>query len=351
MPAYQPLDQFTNLNDEQSSEPIHNYPADKAEYMLNVFPDTLEFANTKVGDNSSPVPVVLINTGYSPLIIVSAEVVGPFELVSAVPQELQPDQAISLLVRFTPKWKGPSTGGLYIETGNAAGREFIKLTGVGTSAFIANMSEDIIRATNTGLGTANAIQATTEDVVPLASGAKLIALDIKVNNTGAATVQFNDMAPLTILEVDGTGLESGDLVASTMVLGYISGSNFRLLTDATNAAALYLLNEHRTAAEDAADSAEADRLAVQDIYSNFMSFTTNVDLNNVLAHSSIEIEVPASGAILGDVFIGASLSINTGGLVFKGYVSAADVLKVIVENTTGADINLGTATLKAKLLR
>lgn len=351
MPAYQPLDQFTILNDEQSSEPIRNYPADKAEFMLNVFPDTLEFTNTKVGDNSSPVPVVLINTGYSPLIITNVEVVGPFELVSSFPQELQPDQAVSILVRFTPKWKGPITGGLYLETGNAAGREFIKLTGVGTSAFIANMSEDIIRATNTGLGTANAIQATTEDTVPLATGAKLIALDIKVNNTGATTVQFNDMAPLTVLEVDGTGLESGDLVADTMVLGYISGSNFRLLTDATNAAALYLLNEHRTAAEDAADAAEADRLVVQDIYNNFMSFNKVVDLDNVPAHGSIEIEVSASGAILGDVFLGASMSINTGGLVFKGYVSADDTLKIVVENTTGTAINLASATLKAKLLR
>lgn len=351
MPAYQPLDQFTDLNDEQSSESVHNYPADKAEFMLNVFPDTLEFTDTKVGDNSSPVPLVLINVGYSALVIANVEVVGPFELVSSYPQELQPDQVMSILVRFVPKFKGPTTGGIYIETGNAAGREFIKLTGVGTSAFIANMSEDIIRATNTGLGTANAIQATTEDVVPLATGAKLIALDIKLNNTTAGTVQFNDMAPLTILEVDGTALEANDLVADTMVLGYISGTNFRLITNATDAAALYLLNEHRTAAEDAADSAEADRLAVSDIYANFMSYSSVVDLDTVPANSTLEFEMPASGAILGDVFVGASMSINTAGIVFNGYVSATDTLKIIAWNTTGANINLVSATLKAKLLR
>lgn len=351
MPAYQPLDQFTNLSDEQSSEPIHNYPADKAEFMLSLFPSTLEFTDTKVGGNSSPVPVVLINTGYSPIVIADVQVVGPFELVSSFPQILQPDQAVSISVRFTPKFKGPTTGGIYIETGNAAGNEFIKLTGVGSSAFIADLSTDIIRATNTGLGTANAIQATSEDAIPLATAAKLIALDIKVNNTDAATVQFNNTTPLTILEADGTALESADLVAGTMVLGYISGSNFRLLIDATNAAALYLLNEHRVAAEDAADSAEADRLAVQDIYSNFMSFTSSVDFDMIPALGSIELEVPVSGVILGDVFLGASLSVNTAGVTFEGYVSATDTLKIIAKNNTGANINLATANLKIKLLR
>lgn len=349
--VYQPLDQFTVLNDEQSSEPIHNYPADKAEFMLGVYPSTLDFTDTKVGGNSSPVPVVLINTGYSPIIITDVQVVGPFELVSSYPQILQPDQAMSILVRFTPKFKGPTTGGVYLETGNAAGNEFIKLTGIGSSAFIADLSTDIIRVTNTGLGTANAIQATSEDAIPLATAAKLIALDIKLNNTGAATVQFNNTTPLTILEADGTALEANDLVAGTLVLGYISGSNFRLLIDATSAAALYLLNEHRIAAEDAANSAEADRLAVQDIYSNFMSFSTSVDLDTVPANQSLEIEVPVSGAILGDVFIGASMSINTAGIVFNGYVSASDTLKLIATNVTGSNINLASGTLKVKLLR
>lgn len=351
MPAYQPLDQFTNLNDEQSSEPIHNYPADKAEYMLSLFPSTLEFADTKVGGNSSPAPVVLINTGYSPIIIADVQVVGPFELVSSYPQILQPDQAISISVRFTPKVKGPATGGIYLETGNAAGNEFIKLTGNGTSAFIADLSTDIIRATNTGLGTANAIQATSEEAIPLATAAKLIALDIVLNNSGPATVQFNNTTPLTILEADGSALEASDLLAGTMVLGYISGSNFRLLTDAVNAAALYLLNEHRVAAEDAANSAEADRLAVSDIYANFMTYSTVVDMDTVPALSTLEFEVPASGAILGDVFLGASMSINTNGIVFNGYVSATDTVKVIAHNTTGANINLASATLKVKLLR
>lgn len=349
--VYQPLDQFTVLNDEQSSEPIHNYPADKAEFMLGVYPSTLDFTDTKVGGNSSPVPVVLINTGYSPIIITDVQVVGPFELVSSYPQILQPDQAMSILVRFTPKFKGPTTGGVYLETGNAAGNEFIKLTGIGSSAFIADLSTDIIRVTNTGLGTANAIQATSEDAIPLATAAKLIALDIKVNNTGAATVQFNNTTPLTILEADGTALEANDLVAGTLVLGYISGSNFRLLIDATSAAALYLLNEHRIAAEDAANSAEADRLAVSDIYANFMSYSSVVDLDTVLANQSLEVEVPVSGAILGDVFIGASMSVNTAGIVFNGYVSASDTLKLIATNVTGSNINLASGTLKVKLLR
>lgn len=349
--TYLGIDQFTDLNSDQSSGPIHNYPTDKAEYMLNLFPSSMEFADTKVGKTSSPVPLVLINTGYSTLEITGVQVVGCFELVGSYPQILQPDQAISIMVRFAPKFKGFATGGVYIETGNAAGNEFIALNGTGTSAQVADLTTDIIRATNTSLGTANAIQATSEEVIPLATGAKLIALNITVDNTDEVTVQFNDNAPLEVLGIDGLALGSGDLVAGTMVLGYISGTEFRLLTDAINAAALYLLNEHREAAEDAASSAEADRNAVADIYSNFMTYTSEVDLGNIVANTTSEIEVTVTGALLGDVFIGASMSLNTTGLTFNGYVSAADTLKLVITNNKGTDINLASATLKVKLMR
>jgi hypothetical protein len=143
--------------DEQSSEPIHNYPTDKAEYKLEVFPTAITFANTKVGDASSPIPLVLMNKGYSALTIQNVRVVGDFELVDNYPLELQPDQALSIQIRFVPKVKGTITGGVFIDTGDAAGREFIDLAGFATSAYQANLGTDIIRATNTHTGTANAI--------------------------------------------------------------------------------------------------------------------------------------------------------------------------------------------------
>lgn len=351
MPPYVPVDEFTNLDDNQSSEPIHNYPADKAEFELSVFPDHLDFASTKAGENSSPVPIVLINTGYSQLLINSVDVVGDFELVGNYPLVLQPDQAMSISVRFNPRIRGAATGGVFIDTGDAAGREFVKLSGLGVSAYISDLTTDIIRATNTGLGTANAIQATSDDVIPLATGAKLIALDIKANNTNVATVQFNSGTPLSILEQDGTTLESGDLVAGTMVLGYITGNNFRLITDNTVAAALAMLYELKDDAEDAAAEAEADRVSIEQILAGFMTYTPTIDLPNIPANSRAEITVNVSGVLLGDIFIGASAAINTGGLVFNGYVSAANTLKLVVSNTIGADIDLASTTIKIKLLR
>ena len=351
MPPYVPVDEFTVLDDDQSSEPIRNYPADKAEYMLNVFPDSLDFAETKAGEQSSPVPLVLINTGYSPLVINSVEVVGDFELVGNYPLILQPDQAMSISVRFIPRLRGAFTGGVFIDTGDAAGTEFIRLTGIGSSSYVADLNTDIIRAVNTGLGTTSAIQATTQEVVPLATAAKLIALDITVNNVGSTTVQFNANTPLTILEQDGSALENGDLVAGTMVLGYITGSNFRLLTDNTVAAALAMLYELKDDAENAAANAEADRLSIQQTISGFMAFSSTIDLPNIPANSRAEVTVTATDAVLGDVFIGASAAINTGGLVFNGYVSAANTVKLIISNVTGADIDLASTTIKIKLQR
>src|SRR6218665_1940622 len=221
MPDYVPLDDFTELDDNQSSEPIHNYPADKAEYKLSVYPPELTFAETRIGKMSSTVALVLINSGYAPLTIENVEVVGDFMMVGTFPASLVPDEVAGILVRFKPKTSGVISGGVYIDTGNAAGREFVRLVGTGTPSMASDLGTDIIRLYNNGNGTANAIQASSEEVIPTATGAKLFALNIVLNNSGAATLQINGNTPLTILEQDGTALESADLVADTMVLGYI----------------------------------------------------------------------------------------------------------------------------------
>jgi len=56
--------------------------------------------------------------------------------------------------------------------------------------------------------------------------------------------------------------------------------------------------------------------------------------------------VTVTGAALGDFVVGVSLSIDAGGGVLHGYVSAADTVTVVLLNETGGALNLASGTLR-----
>lgn len=103
-----------------------------------------------------------------------------------------------------------------------------------------------------GAGTANAIVATTE--IPVSESA-LILLNVFEANTGAATVAFNGGSALTIKTASGNDVVSGGLVAGMALLGKITGSTFRMVSDQASAAI-------QAAAEAAALAAEAALAAI-----------------------------------------------------------------------------------------
>ncbi|MER9047580.1 hypothetical protein NKH89_09930 [Mesorhizobium sp. M0923] len=89
----------------------------------------------------------------------------------------------------------------------------------------------IVYATDTGAGTPDAIVASTSLALD-ASGSQIVCLSVFAANTGSpVTIAFNDGAALTIVSATGQQLKAGDLKAGTVVLGYVSGGNFRLLDD------------------------------------------------------------------------------------------------------------------------
>lgn len=135
----------------------------------------------------------------------------------------------------------PANNGIYRKIGAA---------GTGSWVRVADLPYSYIKATDAGAGTANAIQATSAVPIPSVDGAALISLNIFENNTGPTTVSFNGGPALTIKTNSGADIQSGYLVAGSIVAGYVSGSTFRLISDVASAA-------DRAAAEDAADRAEA----------------------------------------------------------------------------------------------
>lgn len=131
-------------------------------------------------------------------------------------------------------------------------------SGSGSWTRVADLPYSFIKASDTGAGTPNAIQATTSIPVPSADGAALIALNIFETNTGSpVTVSFNGGAALTVKTNSGNDIAAGGLAAGMIVVGYKSGSTFRLLSDQASAALLAAVEAAANRAEEARDAALA----------------------------------------------------------------------------------------------
>lgn len=113
------------------------------------------------------------------------------------------------------------------------------------------------KAVNSGAGTANAIVATTPVGVDFSDSNILIGLPIAATNTATpVTVAFNGNSPLTIKTNSGNDPVVGGLISGTILLGFVAGSTFRLISDQASAA---IQAAAEAAAEAAADYADFAR--------------------------------------------------------------------------------------------
>ncbi|MFD1744061.1 hypothetical protein ACFSE1_01170 [Rhizobium helianthi] len=125
-------------------------------------------------------------------------------------------------------------------------------SGSGSWTRVADLPYSLIVASNSGAGTANAIVATT--AIPVSESA-LVLLNVAANNTASpVTVAFNGGSALTVKANSGNDIVPGGLVSGMLLLGRVSGSTFRLVSDQASSAI-------QAAAEAAANqaAAEADR--------------------------------------------------------------------------------------------
>jgi hypothetical protein len=126
--------------------------------------------------------------------------------------------------------------------------------GTGSWTRRADLPYSFIVATDAGAGTPNAIQATTS--IPVSASALVILNIFEANGPGATTVQFNGVGTVyTIKTNSGNDPASGGLVAGMRVLGVISGSTFRLVSDQASAAVVADAEAAAAAAQAAAAAA------------------------------------------------------------------------------------------------
>lgn len=132
----------------------------------------------------------------------------------------------------------------------------IGASGVGSWERLGDLPYSFIRATDVGAGTPNAIQATTS--IPV-SGAALIWMNVfEANTASPVIVSFNGGSPLTIKTNSGNDVAAGGLTSGMIVMGIVSGSTFRLVSDQASSAIV-------AAAEAAADRAEAAAAAADGV--------------------------------------------------------------------------------------
>jgi len=134
MEGYLPIEHFVDTDDDASTVRIRDMPYGKRREELTIYPTTLVFPQLSVNAVSPAYPVMITNTGYDILVISEFRLVGDFAFSGTAPKSvsLTPGQHMSLMIAYTPKREGTVTGGVYVNTGSAAGEEFIHLTGSGT---------------------------------------------------------------------------------------------------------------------------------------------------------------------------------------------------------------------------
>lgn len=128
-------------------------------------------------------------------------------------------------------------------------------SGAGSWSLILPLPFSFIIASDAGAGTPNAIQATTS--IPVSSSALVWMNIFEANTASPVTVSFNGGSALTIKTNSGNDVAAGGLTAGMIVMGIVSGSTFRLVSDQASAAVLAAAEAAQAAAEAAQAAAEA----------------------------------------------------------------------------------------------
>jgi hypothetical protein len=131
MAGYHPLEYYQTTDDDSDSLRIRDTEPGRKKESLSIHPAQLDFGSVAANTTSPPQTILLVNNGYGPLTVSATTVLGDFLAAPLPTLEIQPGEIAEYQVSFAPKRVGAVIGGVYFNTGNAAGQEFIKLLGSG----------------------------------------------------------------------------------------------------------------------------------------------------------------------------------------------------------------------------
>jgi hypothetical protein len=113
-----------------SSRVIRNR-AGSPPYEVTVTPPQIEFGNTVRYSSSVVLQATVTNTGKYPVEIKNITAAGDFAVSHTAPTFLLPSKHFLINITFQPMRIGTQVGGVYVDTGDSAGTEYIKLIGRG----------------------------------------------------------------------------------------------------------------------------------------------------------------------------------------------------------------------------
>ena len=129
--GYTSIEDYREKDMDRSSRRIRDMPYGRRKEDGALGPSEMNFGTVDIYDVSPAQTAVLHNKGYDDLPINGMSVVGDFLVTTDCGSSLKPGEMCNIAVQFNPKRGGILTGGIYVNTGDAAGTEFIKLRGSG----------------------------------------------------------------------------------------------------------------------------------------------------------------------------------------------------------------------------
>lgn len=195
---------------------------------------------------------------------------------------------------------------------------------------------------------------------PVAAAQKIYAGSIVMRDTAGNAVKGAPAAGQKALGVaqeqaDNTGGAAGAIDVRVR-LGAFRFANDGTVTRADIGRLAYVVDDQTVAGNDNVGARSAlgaildvDAVGVWvDVGANLdLTATANLDFPAIAAAASSDLTIPVPGAAVGD---GVSLGLPaapTAGLIFQGFVSAADVVTVRATNITAAAIDAAAATIRA----
>jgi riboflavin synthase alpha subunit len=87
------------------------------------------------------------------------------------------------------------------------------------------------------------------------------------------------------------------------------------------------------------------------IFSDTWVVRATLDAGSLVDGAGETDDITIPGVALGDMVLGASLSVDLVGLTVTGYVSAANTVKFRIQNESGSTADLASATLRVVVAR
>ena len=154
--------------------------------FVSLSPASLSFATQFAGTISSPLPVVLTNSGSAPLAITSIAVTAGFGETNNCGSTLAADSSCTISVTFMPASSGTVSGALTVSDSAAGSPQTIGLTGTGVSPSVSLSATSL----NFGSQILNTTSTTPQMVTLTNTGTAALSVD-SITLTGANSSDFS----------------------------------------------------------------------------------------------------------------------------------------------------------------